>query len=331
MRAFEFLIENDILIIESPSDDVIADLSNLGYRDFKTISGKKVAVLVPSSERKNTFNNILAELPGAKFNPVGGGSSLGSIEYKGASIIAKPSGKQGDESAGLENEKHLIRKINEFVSEIGPLDITFVGDNGVSVTARGVTEAVGAGKDTKGRKKSDVNLVSGGTSVPISIKKRTAEFWESADTYFGKQADEIITKLAKEKLITLTPVPGMVRQSDKTPIVSISPEVAIETTDQQSVDLVFGSDILAGNGAVIKETFEDEHYTLEGNKLTVTCDLVIKEPKDIPDELKVYIQIRNNKSRNRPGSPYPGTRVIAVYASRVKRSLIVDPQGNPKS
>jgi hypothetical protein len=330
MRAFEFLIENDILIIESPSDDVMADLSNLGYRDFKPISGKKVAVLVPNSERKNTLKNILAGLPGAKFNPVGGGSSLGSIEYKGANIIVKPSGKQGDESAGLENEKHLIRKINEFVSEIGPLDITFVGDNGVSVTARGVTEAVGAGKDTKGRKKSDVNLVSDGTSVPISIKKRTAEFWESADTYFGKQADEMVSKLTKEQKISLEKIPGKVRQ-DGVPVVKIKPEVAVETTDQQSVDLVFGSDILAGNGAVIKETFEDEHYTLEGNVLTVTCDLVIKEPKDIPDELKVYIHIRNDSTRMRAGSPYPGLRVIASYASRIKRSLIVDPQGNPKS
>lgn len=330
MRAFEFLEENSILIIESPSDEVMSDLSALGYKDFKAMSGKKVGVYVPGSQRSSTLKNILDNLPGATHNPVGGGSSLGSITYKGATIVIKPSGKQGEESAGLKNEQHLINKINEFVSKVGPLNITFKGDNGVSATAQGVTRAIGAGKDVKGRKKSDVNLSSGEKVVPISIKKRTAEFWESADSYFGKQADEIISKLEKTQKISLTPVPGKTR-SDGIPVVKISPEVAIETTDQQSMDLVFGSDILTGNGAVIKETFEDEHYTLDGNNLTVTCDLVIKEPKDIPENLKVYIHIRNDSTRMRSESPYPGLRVIGSYASRVKNALFVDSEGNPKS
>jgi hypothetical protein len=88
---------------------------------------------------------------------------------------------------------------------------------------------------------------------------------------------------------------------------------------------VFGSDILAGGGGVVKETFNDEHYTLKDNHLTVTADLVIAQPEDIPENMQVYFLIRNDSSRNRPGSRYPGLRVLGSYASRVKNAKKVDP------
>ena len=101
------------------------------------------------------------------------------------------------------------------VSEVGPLNITFVGDNGKSITVKGVTEAISAGADTKGRKKSDVNLLSNGKAIPLSLKKGNAAYWESADTMWGDKADALVDQLVESiQKVTLTPT-GRVRKQDQ--------------------------------------------------------------------------------------------------------------------
>jgi len=321
MRAYEFYNLNEVN--EFTADKIIADLQSLGYENLKKQTGRVVKVLVPNKDRSQVLKTLLDKLPGATHNPNVGGS-LGSIVYGGGQIQVKPQGGQGDESAGIKNEQHLVQTINRYVEERGPLSITFVGDNGKKITAYNVTSAVGAGKKTANRRKSDVNLISGSRVIPISIKKRNAEYWESADTLFGGRADTIIDELVEQGKVKLTPIDA-VRPDDGVQKVRIRPEVAIKATMDETADIVFGSDILEGEGAVVKQTFNDEHYTIHDNNLSITCDLVIDEPEDIPPELQVYFLIRNDMTRNRPGSKYPGLRVLGSYASRVKRALIVDP------
>ena len=318
MRSKEFIFEKAAV-----ADVIISDLSRLGYKDIRQDSGNTVSVYVPGPDRINAIKTITANLNGAEYNPNMPGSSIGGILYAGGKIKIRPAGGAGAQSAGLDNEQHLIDTINKFVNQVGPLTLTFIGDNGSEVTANNVTQALGAGKDTAGRKKSDVNVMSNSKILPISIKKANAEYWESADTLFGAQADQVVDKLAASGEIKLTPIGK--QTPDGREKISIKPEVAIKATDEQSLDVVFGSDILAGGGAVVKDTFHDEHYTLKGNHLTVTADLVISKPGDIPENMQVYFLIRNDSSRNRPGSKYPGLRVLGSYASRVKNALKVDP------
>ena len=92
------------------------------------------------------------------------------------------------------------------------------------------------------------------------------------------------------------------------------------------LDVVFGSDILAQGGGVVKETFEDEHYILKANNLTVTADVIIKAVEDIPDRMQPYLHIRNAPDRNR--GLYPGTKVQASYFRRTAGLLIVDKNMN---
>tara|TARA_B100000085_G_C18531287_1_gene508100 strand:+ start:109 stop:1323 length:1215 start_codon:yes stop_codon:yes gene_type:complete len=310
---------------EAPVDDVIGDLEKIGFNDVKKHSGKTVYVYSPNPDRQRAMNKILSVFKGST-KELTGKSSIGYVKHpNGTNIVVKPAGKQGVDSAGLKNEQHLIQKINQFVKEVGPLDITFVGDNKKSITAKGVTEARGAGADTKGRKKSDVNLVSNGKVVPVSIKSRTADYWESADTLFGPLADKIITSLLKKDLVTLTPIEAF-RKKDNKQKVRINPEVAMKLSKSQVLDVVFGSDILALGGGIVKESFEDEHYVLKANNLTVTADTVIKDVKDIPERMQPYLHIRNAHDRNR--GLYPGTKVQAAYYRRVKNALIVDQQMN---
>jgi len=298
-------------------------LIKLGYSldDMKRINGRTLRLLLSTTndkERKKVAQDIASEL-GGDLERDGK-----DVRIAGGKIQIKSASHQGKKSGGIENELHLVNKIKEFVKERGPLTVTFVGDNGKRISANNVTDAVHVGADTKDRKKTDVQLLTQDNLVPISIKKRTSEHWESADTYFGSRLDTAVDHLLAKKKITITPTGNF--RKDGVPVVRINPTVAIPATDKESVDVVFGSDILAGNGAVVKETFQDEHYTLQGNHLTITAELVITQPKDIPENLKVVWVIGNSSERMRPRSKYPGLRPQAFYASRVnKNMLLVDP------
>lgn len=320
MRFADLITETYEFIFEAPADEIITALQNLNLDNYRKDSANRVTVYVSAKERKATMQVLLQRLDGAEFDPGYGQSSIGGIRWNGGGILVKPAGGTGEKSAGLSNEKHLVDTINRFVAEVGPLDITFVGDNGKSITARGVTQAVSAGTDTKDRKKSDVNLVAAGKVVPISLKKSSAEYWESADTLWGNRADTTVEKLAASGQIELTPLNKT--RADGTQFVKIKPEIAVRATAEETLQVVFGSDIL-GQGGVVKQTFDDEHYTLKGNQLTVTAELVITEPEDIPEKQRVYWLIRNDRTRNRPNHKYPGLRVLATYASRINRTTLV--------
>ncbi len=334
MRYREFKDISILTELKVTTNDVIRGLEKLGFNDVKKISGKKVAVFVPNQNRVKAQSKILSAFKGSK-KDMTDASSIGAVVHpNGTKINVRPADKQGVNAAGLRNEQHLIQKINQFVKEVGPLDITFVGDNKKSITATSVTEARGAGQDTKARKKSDVNLMSEGKLIPVSIKSRTADYWESADTLLGPTADKIITNLKQKKLVTLTPVDAYTPKDSTakggtakgTQKVKISPEVAMKLSKKNVLDVVFGSDILAQGGGVVKETFEDEHYVLKANNLTVTADVIIKTVEDIPDRMQPYLHIRNSQARNR--GLYPGTKVQASYYQRVKNALIVDQKMN---
>ena len=116
------------------------------------------------------------------------------------------------------------------------------------------------------------------------------------------------------------------RKKDNKQKVRISPEVAMKLSKSQVLDVVFGSDILAQGGGIVKESFEDEHYVLKANNLTVTADTVIKDVEDIPERMQPYLHIRNAHDRNR--GLYPGTKVQAAYYRRVQNALIVDQKMN---
>lgn len=312
----------EILTEAATVDEIQAQLQNIGLDNVERKNSKRLIVYVTRQERSATIKVLLDRLPGANYNKAMPGSSLGGIEYNGVAIMVKPKGGTGVQSAGLSNEKHLVDTINRFVDEVGPLIVTFVGDNGRSITARNVTSAASTGADSTNRSKSDVVLFSDNKPIPLSLKKSNAEYWESADTLWGSRADALVKQLADAGKIRLEPI-GKQRAGDGAEFVKIKPEVAVQATAEETMKVVFGNDILNGHGAVVKQTFEDEHYRLEGNHLSVTADLVIVKPEDIPENLMVYWLIRNDSSRNRPKHKYPGLRILATYASRLNKTTMV--------
>jgi hypothetical protein len=317
MRAAEFLTEN-------PVDEISQDLRHIGLHDLRIDSGKTISVYVPPAERLSIMQQLEDNLPGALWDKTYSNSSVGAIRYKNGVIRVRPKGKAGGDSAGLGNESQLISQVTNAIAQAGePIDIVFQGSNGVTWTVHDCTKIEGVGKDTSGRKKADVVFTTGGIQQRASIKKDNAEYWESADTYFGHEADEIIDKLVDEGKIELMALNKT--NSAGNPFIKLSREIAVKATPQEVEDVIFGSDLKDTNGAVLKQTFSPNHFKLIGNQLTVKCSTVIVQTKDVPREAYVYFLIRNDSSRGRPNYKYPGIRSTAIYRKRISsKTLKVD-------
>lgn len=319
MRAFDIslpLEESIELVFESPADDIVTDLQALGAEDMTKKSGNTVALMVPGSKRQEAIKYLLQKLPGSRYNPSMAGSSLGGVEYKGGKIIVKPAGKQGDKSAGVGNEKVLLEKINEIIAEHGKASVTFKGANGKNLVANNIVKAEYWGSKTANRAKADAVLwqKEGVKGIPISLKQINAEAWESADSYYGARAKEIISKMVKEKKVEL--IPTGLKNQHGADIMKLSKEIAVEPTTDEIMDVIFGSDILPAGGVVV-QTFQDHHFVINKEKIVIEADCVITSVEDIPKSHMMYWLFRNDSTRRNPAAGIPGIRIIASMASRV--------------
>jgi hypothetical protein len=306
---------------ERPIDKLAHSLAKVGFEETRIDSQKTISVFVPAQQRMEVLNQIVDYYDDAVHDKNFSGSSIGAIRMNDMTIRIRPTGKSGGKSAGLMNEQNFIDSINSFANEVGPLNIKFLGKNGVDITVDGVTEAKGVGAEVTDRSKSDVILIAGNSRVPISIKQSNAAYWESADTYFGDTADKIVTYLEDREQVKLQDLET--ERPDGTKFVKITPEIAVEATPEETLNVIFGNDILANNGAIVKQTFANEHYKLDGNHLTIEVNMVIKKPEDIPEENKVFFLIRNDRTRRRPRHKYPGLRVLAAYKTRINKNTLV--------
>lgn len=310
---------NDMLLIEQTLDtnSILSALEKLGYDNIKKISSRRFAVLIdgPTKARSEALGKIENELKshGAVWDKQPSSvSSMGMVKLGNTSILVKPASRQGGQSAGLGNESILVDAVNNHIHEFGPVDVEFLGPGAGSFLVKGVTAAEGAGSDTKGRKKSDVNLVAASGKIPISVKKDNAVYWESADTFYGPRAATKIDELLES---------GEIEIIDKGGYYNISPNIAIAATPQETKDVVFGNDIL-GNGAVIKKTFTSGAFSYDQakNTLVVQSTYVITDISHVTGDYSVWFFIRNDKTRKSvPG--YPGIRVLAAYEKRINSNV----------
>lgn len=313
MKVKEIIIES--LLSEAPSDDLIAALRDLGAEDFKQKSSGVVHLFVPQSQRKAAMKYLLDKWPEAKYNPSMSGSSLGGIEYLGGKLIIKPFGKQGDLRGGVDNEIELVKLIQGHIDDNGSVNVEFRAADDKTIEIKDCDQVVSVGGDVKDRKKADVILFSKDSGTPISIKKLNAEVWESADSYYGGQAKEIIEKLVKENKVELIPT-GLQNQNGDD-IMKLSKEIAVEPSEEEIMDVIFGSDI-APKGGIVIQTFMDDHfkYNEEENKLTIDAESIIKSKNDIPNSHMMVWLFRNDSTRRNPKNGIPGIRITASMFTR---------------
>lgn len=287
------------------------------FGEIKDVSGTRFKVLLKPAdfkERTARAKQLAVEVAGAVSND-GKKVTVGSYTFE-----LKPASLQGTTSSGVGNEHNLVNAINYVIQQNGknePITVTFT-DGTHKASFKNVTSAVSAGTDTAGRKKSDVNLMTAQGHRPLSLKQDNAEFWESADTYWGKNATPFLQKLLADSKVQLTKQPN----GDT----FVSPNFAIEATDSEKKDVIFGSDIQVYKGSVITRTFVGEDFSWNGAKaeLTIKASSVINTLADVPSSKEVYFLIRNASGRKSvPG--YTGLRVMAAYKSRINQNVIVIP------
>ena len=315
------------------------ELAKLGYPDL-AIVGNKIRVLVQlpttttqSAFRKQTLNKILTHLgtaiPEAQpaYSPNPKLSSLGGIVFVNSpiTIAVKDANVQGDKSAGVANEAELAALIQDVISKHGSADVTFVDDRNKTMSIPAVTQVIGAGKDVKDRKKADLVLISAKRRLPVSIKKVSADTWESADSAFGAKAREIIDQLVKDKIVSLEKLPSGAYK--------LSKEIVVEPTDEEAMNAVFGSDINPEGGIVI-QSFSPEHFKQEGNRIQIECHAVIQNKEDIPTSHLMVWLLRNEAGRSSKLLGIPGIRILASVLTRAigtrgtKDVILVDKNGN---
>jgi len=248
-------------------------------------------------------------------------------------ILIKDLGIQGDNSAGVANEIELASLLSSVIQKYGSANITFVDERGKKMSIKNATNVSVAGRDTADRKKADVVLSSKTKNLPISIKKMNAQAWESADTMFGAKAREIILKLRKKGVLDLIKIGERSTKQGPIPVYKLSKEVVIEPTPEESMKVIFGSDLNPEGGIVI-QTFKPEHYTQKDNNVTVQCHAVITNKEDIPESHLMVWLLRNDSGRNSSTLGIAGIKPMGVTLTRgigkkgTKDVILVDQNGN---
>lgn len=291
-------------------------LSSIGYTNIKKISSRKVAVLTDEN-RIDVLVKIQKAISGSTYDKTPlSESSVGKVKVGLFNVLAKPLSKQGKASAGLGNEDFLIDYVNSIIKKLGSVNIVFKHSSKTYVINNCVSVAA-VGGDTKGRKKADVMFTaiknkSTKVAYPVSIKKDNAEMWESADSYFSEQAKLIIEKAVADNKTKLV---------NKGAHFNIQPNIAVEASREEKLDVVFGSDLLP-NGAVITRTFSSSDFSLGDETLTIDVSSIITKVRDIPADKDVFFLIRNDKTR-RSIMEYPGIRIVAVYKKRINPKVVI--------
>jgi len=303
--------------------------------------GNKLFILVevPEGEAKNAYrmkvmNTALASLQkqfpnsNAKHVQTSKLGSLGGIMFDGSpiGIGVKDTAVQGAGSSGKLNEENLRSMLQILIQEYGSVNVTFVDKRGKKIGIKNCNSVEDASMNVQGRQKADLVLSSTtGKSLPISLKKVDADMWESADSLFGKRAREILMKLQKEGSIQIQKLKDADGEYYRLP-----KEIVVEPTPEEAMDAVFGADLL-NKGAVVVQTFKDEHFRQEDNNLIIQCEYIITSKEDIPESHLMVWLIRNNRARN---NPLPGLRTLGVTLARGigrtgnKDVILVDTNGN---
>lgn len=315
MRTLIDLIESDSIefIFESPADDIITSLESTPFNDTIRKTGNTVHVLVPISQRQQAIRQLTDLLPDAMYDPHMSGSSIGGIVYKGGKIIIKPTGKQGEASAGVANEMELFNVLTEMSKRYSQFTVEFKAADGKIFKIDNAVGVEHSGKEVTGRLKGDVRIVTKDTKHPISIKKISADVWESADSYYGPTAFNLLHKLQKSGKVELQGLGKFNKEG--TEYVKVVPEVAVEPTPQEMKDVIFGEDIQALDGAVIIQTFAPQHFVQEEDYISIECEHIIKSIDDIPRSHLMVWLIRNDSTRN-PTGGIPGLRITAAVQTR---------------
>lgn len=287
---------------------LIEYINLLGYNETISKTKNLIVVKVPNSNRVNAINHIAKEIGGEYLSTPSYISSLGFIKYQNYKIIVKPVEKQGDGSAGKANELFVLSKLNQHISNFKDNVIVFKDKhNEYSFNSIESIEDI-SNKNFRKRHKTDLKLHTNSGLFNLSIKKSDAEIWESADSYAGHLVQIYVEKLINE---------GIAKFKENDGIKILYPNIAIECSDKEAQNVIFGSD-LGVDDLIVVNTFNDSNFTYNDNILEINCDHIINDISHIKQYQKPWFLIRNDCTRN---CGYKGIRVLACYEKRISNNV----------
>jgi len=242
----------------------------------------------------------------------------------------------GTGGGGLKNEQKLIDEINNYINPGASIAVEFKTPTGRKFRIDDVVDAESVGQKGQGTRnvlvpKSDVDLRTGdGGRVPISIKQKDAAFWGGMESWFypdgkwGFGADSYMKAAVKNKDLDLT-------------IKKIAPNVnhfytnkgltkkgaALLCPPNLKKIVVFGSDILRYNGAVVKRTFSKDDFSWVQDKegtqiLQIKADDIIRDMRDMKEECFVLFMNTGGPQEKIDGEILPGRGVNSKVAVGVR-------------
>ena len=266
-------------------DEVVKILSE--YTVYKKSS--KTLIVFTNEDRLQVQKTISDLLPTSLINsrPTSK-SSIGFISYHSIQIYVKPLKYQGIASNGMKNEFILFTNISQHLEN--PKNIIFKSDQ-ITYSVNNCNK-VTFSTSFSNRRKADLLLHTDTGIVPISIKKDNAQYWESADSFYKKKAEEILEDSITNNRATLT--------SNGSYFI-LSPNIAIKASKEESKSVVFGSDIYS-NGCIITKTFETKDFNVTNTNITIQVSDIIRTETDISESKQVYLD-RRASCRERVSSP----------------------------
>ena len=228
-----------------------------------------------------------------------------AVNINGTAIVVNADLKG---NAGEDNEEYLMHRVNRLIEYLNaPVDVIFVSKNNKRFEIKGVSEVYLSGRDTSGHKKADLIFVTRRNQmIPVSLKQDNASFFSSADSELKDIAEKAVRYAFENALCNFEMDPA-------TKIRKITPDILIDPDDSEEEFHIFGSDILRGKGAIIRQSFTLNDFFQEmPNKLFIKVQEIWQKLEDVPMDERPVIQIRNDKDRNRSHPLLKGLRALTI-------------------
>ena len=305
-------------------------IQKLNLEDSEILADSKNRIIVYTDRPRREVFQALSNLGYEHTHMVRGSSGGGYKTPEGIEIIHKPQTSVG--LAGLDTEAALVNKVEEAVrTSGGPINVRFIGKNGVNLNYKNVKGALGVGEKTSGNKKADVVLLTPEGEKPISVKEDKAFRWSSAMTTHRQVFDAVLKPAMGEgtedlKLVQDGKNPkllNMINPKNNLPYGSI---YVLNAPDMDYKTLAFGSD----NAAVVKASFEDKDFNLNNGTLTVQTAGNYSQADHFSEDDKPIIRFERNASKatNIEGHAGRGITIRTVpakgYNNRTSRANTLD-------
>jgi len=291
-------------------------LREQGYNPID-LDAKAIYVALDYKDRMVEMNKISAifVLDRSKIITKRNYTSDGHVMVNSVSIIVVPKQKIVDmrrlqrhlssvSQNSLKNEVFLEKGISQIMWDtMQPLTVVFHA-MGKKITIKNVTGTTRVGGDVSNRKKADIIIKTKSFKIPVSIKQDNAGFWESADTYWGKNAKKMLVTAAIQEKLDADINGDQMRL--KKPVGTIAKRM-------EERDVIFGSDVVKG-GLIVKRTFKDKDFSYDGKNhiLTIKCSRIYTRQSDLKPEDKAWFVVRNNKNARSRNIGINGVVIDAV-------------------